>query len=91
MSYTLNPNPDGTKTLRKEGRTLFCPYQPAQMVQMETNERGLGGQRKTVPVKMRDECGDHCPLFELLNQDAAAVLHCGSKREIVFGKVTALA
>ena len=81
--YTLKSNPDQTKTLLKEGRPCCCPFQPAQMIQVQTDQRTISGERKSQMVKVQGDCGDQCPLFNIFDQDAAVALHCGGSERVI--------
>ena len=91
MTYSIKANPDGSKVLQKDGKDQYCPFQPAQMVQVPTNQMLAVGQPKMQVMRMRDNCGDHCPLFNLVDTDLAVTLHCGHEREIILAEIKAQA
>jgi len=75
--YTLKKDASGeVEILHREGKPLFCPFKPILLV-----PSNISGQLQM----HREPCGSHCPLFNVLIDNKAA-LNCGTGVIILFDK-----
>jgi len=71
MKHTLKKDDQNNLILHRDGKPLYCPFQPPIIVNTK-----LGTQQI-----MKHPCGNYCAKFENIND--LAVLRCGEVSEYI--------